>query len=93
MGRLDDLEISQAQEENCGNSGKDKQKDEGAVRIHPLGSMACVDSLGSAANRSPNGAANGTNGADDTRKRALGRSRPARGTLIADTARASRITS
>ena len=40
MGRLDDLEISQAQEENCGNGGKDKQKDEGAVRIHPLGGMA-----------------------------------------------------
>ena len=93
MARLDDLEISQAQEENCGNSGKDKQKDEGTVRIHPLGSMACVDSLGSAANRSPNGAANGTNGADNAGKRALGRSRPARGTLIADTARASRITS
>ncbi|WP_417060226.1 hypothetical protein [Ellagibacter isourolithinifaciens] len=59
--------------------------------------MACVDTLdssaGSAANRSPNGAADGTNGADDTGKRALGRSRPARGTLIAGTARASLIAS
>ena len=92
MGRLDDLEISQAQKENCGNGGKDKQKDEGAVRIHPLSGMACVDALGSAANRSPNGAADGTNGADDAGKRALGRSYPA-GTLIAGTARASHIAS
>ena len=93
MGRLNDLEIPQAQKENCGDSGKDKQKDEGAVRIHPLGSMACVDALGSAANRSPNGAADGTNGADDTGKCALGRSHPAGGTLIAGTARASHIAS
>ena len=91
MGRLDDLEISQAQEENCGDGGKDKQKDEGTVRVHPLGGMACVDALGSAANRSPNGAADDTNSANDVGKRALRRSRPARGALIAGAARTPRV--